>query len=75
VTASVKNMTTSNFVIKYLVSNAGWAAFYDIRATDVNSPVQLDYKAKVFNNCGIDWNNVILYYQQPILMHQLKNPH
>lgn len=60
VTASVKGGGACNFAVKYLVSNAGWAAFYDIRATDVNSPVQLDYKAKVYNNCGIDWSNVAL---------------
>jgi len=60
VTVSVKAATTSQFTIKYLVTNAGWSAFYDIRATDVNSPIQLDYKAKVFNNCGIDWSNVQL---------------
>jgi len=60
VTVSVKAATTSQFTIKYLVTNAGWSVFYDIRATDVNSPIQLDYKAKVFNNCGIDWSNVQL---------------
>jgi uncharacterized protein (TIGR02231 family) len=60
VTASVKAATTCPFTIKYLVTNAGWAAFYDIRATDVNSPIQLDYKAKVYNNCSVDWTNVQL---------------
>lgn len=60
ITATVKTATKCPFVIKYLVSDAGWAAFYDIRATDVNSPIQLDYKAKVFNDCNIDWSNVKL---------------
>lgn len=60
VTASVNAATTCPFTIKYLVTNAGWAAFYDIRATDVNSPIQLDYKAKVYNNCSVDWTNVQL---------------
>ena len=60
VTASVKAPTTSTFAIHYLVYGAGWAAFYDIRALDVNSPISLDYKAKVYNNCGIDWNSVNL---------------
>ncbi|MFH0864724.1 MAG: mucoidy inhibitor MuiA family protein [Bacteroidota bacterium] len=60
VTASVKAATTSSFTIKYLVTNAGWAAFYDIRATDVSKPIELDYKAKVYNNCSIGWSNVKL---------------
>lgn len=60
VTASVKAATTSAFTIKYLVTNAGWAAFYDIRATDVSKPIELDYKAKVYNNCSIGWSNVKL---------------
>jgi uncharacterized protein (TIGR02231 family) len=60
VTASAKAATTSTFSIKYLVTNAGWAAFYDIRATDVSKPIELDYKAKVYNNCSIDWSNVNL---------------
>ncbi|NVO02790.1 MAG: DUF4139 domain-containing protein [Bacteroidetes bacterium] len=60
VTADVANNTTTPIVIKYLVSNTGWAAYYDIRAIDVNSPIQLDYKARVFNNCGLDWENVKL---------------
>lgn len=60
VTASVKAATISSFTIKYLITNAGWAAFYDIRATDVSKPIELDYKAKVYNNCSIDWSNVKL---------------
>jgi uncharacterized protein (TIGR02231 family) len=60
VTADVANNTTTPIVIKYLVSNTGWAAYYDIRAVDVNNPIQLDYKARVFNNCGLDWENVKL---------------
>lgn len=60
VTASASEATTSEFKLSYLVTNAGWAAYYDIRATDVSNPIELDYKAKVFNNCSIDWSNVKL---------------
>ncbi len=60
VIANVKSATTCPFIIKYLTSGAGWAAFYDIRAINSSSPIQLDYKANIYNNCGIDWNDVKL---------------
>jgi uncharacterized protein (TIGR02231 family) len=46
------------FDIRYLVGNAGWAATYDLIAKDVNQPVILKYKAKVYNHTGIPWNEV-----------------
>jgi uncharacterized protein (TIGR02231 family) len=42
----------------YTVNNAGWYPEYDIRAKDVQNPVQLSYNAKVFQNTGEDWNKV-----------------
>ncbi|NVO02789.1 MAG: DUF4139 domain-containing protein [Bacteroidetes bacterium] len=60
VTVSSNNPATTNIELKYLVNNAGWGPYYDIRTNDVNSPIKLDYKAKVFNNCGVDWNDVKL---------------
>ncbi len=46
--------------IKYLVDNAGWAPIYDIKASNINNPIDLVYKAKVYNETQIDWNNVVL---------------
>lgn len=46
--------------LKYLVSDAGWAPSYDLIAEDVNKPIELKYRAKVFNNTDVDWNNVKL---------------
>lgn len=60
VTVDVLNNTTSPLTVNYNVSGTGWAAYYDIRANDVNSPVQLEYKAKVYNNTGLDWSDVKL---------------
>jgi len=60
VTADVTNTTACTMFIKYLVTGTGWAAYYDIRAIDVSNPIQLDYKAKVYNNCGLDWKDVKL---------------
>lgn len=52
--------TSSVIEIKFMVEDAGWNPYYDIRAVDVNNPITLEYKANVYNNCGIDWNNIKL---------------
>ena len=44
--------------LKYLVTTAGWAPKYDVRANSVSEPVTLVYRANVFNGCGLDWKNV-----------------
>lgn len=46
--------------ISYAVSEAGWFPAYDIRATNTESPLSLTYKARVFQNTGVDWKNVKL---------------
>lgn len=52
--------STSLFTITYVVSNAGWLPSYDVRAKDVQSPMQIVYKANVRQNTGEEWNNVTL---------------
>lgn len=47
-------------VLRYLVSDCGWAATYDLSATDLNQPINLKYKAQVYNNTGNEWKNVNL---------------
>ncbi len=56
----VDNNTDISGVLKYLVSDCGWAATYDLSATDLNQPINLKYKAQVYNNTGNDWKNVFL---------------
>ncbi len=46
--------------VTYLVLNAGWAPMYDVRATGAQGPVQLQYKANVRQNTGVNWDNVQL---------------
>jgi uncharacterized protein (TIGR02231 family) len=46
--------------VNYVVVNAGWYPVYDLRAVNTKSPVQLNYKANVFQNTGEQWNNVKL---------------
>ncbi len=50
--------TTTTIELKYIVTDCGWAPSYDLRAEDINQPIQLKYRAKVFNNTGIDWNDI-----------------
>lgn len=49
---------TINLDLKYLVSDAGWAPSYDIITEDVNKPITLKYRAKVYNNTDVDWKNI-----------------
>ena len=58
VTVSAKAAVNAAFELNYIVMNAGWRPIYDLRAKDAKSPIQLSYKAEVFQNTGIDWNNV-----------------
>jgi len=50
----------SSIRISYFVRNAGWVPVYDLRAKDVNSPIEFSYRAKVFQSTGSDWKNVNL---------------
>jgi hypothetical protein len=55
-----KSNTKANFELSYLVENAGWFPSYDIRAKNVNEPIELIYKANVKQDTKIDWKNVKL---------------
>lgn len=58
VTVSAKAATTLNLELAYLVYNAGWSPAYDIRTKDINSPIQLSYKANIYQNTGENWNDI-----------------
>ena len=49
-----------NFTIAYITPNAYWTPFYDIKVNDINSPLKLVYKAKMFQTTGLDWKQVKL---------------
>ena len=44
----------------YLVSNASWQPFYDVRVKDTKSQLQLVSKAYITQATGEEWKNVIL---------------
>ena len=57
---STETSLTTNIELRYLVNKAGWAPSYDLKAKDLNKPVELIYRGKVYNNTSIDWTNVKL---------------
>jgi len=60
VSVSAEAPTTADFEVNYIVANAGWQPVYDVRAINTKSPLQLNYKANVFQSTGEDWKNVRL---------------
>lgn len=55
-----KNNSKVTFEISYIVGNTGWFPSYDIRAKNVNEPIELIYKANVKQDTKIDWKDVKL---------------
>ena len=46
------------FDITYYVKNAGWFPSYDVRSNSINEPLQLSYKANIYQNTKEEWKNV-----------------
>lgn len=44
--------------VSYVTEQAGWTPVYDVRVNDINSPLQLTYKADVYQRTGLDWQNI-----------------
>ncbi|MBQ4449120.1 MAG: mucoidy inhibitor MuiA family protein [Prevotella sp.] len=47
-----------DFTLTYYVKNAGWYPTYDVRAEGVGQPLQLSYKANMFQNTKEEWKNI-----------------
>jgi len=60
VTVSSKTALEAEFSLSYVVRSAAWFPTYDIRAKDINSPIQISYKANVSQHCGEEWKNIRL---------------
>lgn len=52
--------TNTDIRLTYVVPHAGWTPTYDLRVDKINAPVNLFYKANVYQNSGVKWNNVKL---------------
>lgn len=55
-----KKATSSDLDLRYVVSDAGWVAIYDLEASNFANKINLQYRAQAYNNTGIDWNDVKL---------------
>lgn len=60
ITVSAKEYAKGKLNVSYLVSQAGWVPLYDLRSEIQGKKVNLNYKAQVYQNTGIDWDNVRL---------------
>jgi uncharacterized protein (TIGR02231 family) len=60
ISVSSESGSSVELEVNYIVNNAGWIPVYDIRALDTKKPVQLSYKANVFQSTGEEWKNVKL---------------
>ena len=60
VEVSADAAVSATLTLKYMVSSAGWSPSYDIRVADITKPMQLTYKAQVYQSTGEDWDKVQL---------------
>ena len=60
-------ITKLDLKISYNIKNAGWFPIYDLKADKINSPINLEYKAHVFQSSGCDWTavNLVLSTSDP----------
>ncbi|MDX2285875.1 MAG: DUF4139 domain-containing protein [Bacteroidia bacterium] len=49
---------TLDLELRYLVGNAAWNPYYDIRVDKTDEPLRFFLKAQVVNNTGVDWSRV-----------------
>ncbi|ELR71415.1 TonB-dependent receptor [Fulvivirga imtechensis AK7] len=62
VTVSSKSTLNSKFILTYLVQEAGWLPSYDIRAVNIQKPIEVTYKANVHQSTGENWEKVKLTF-------------
>jgi uncharacterized protein (TIGR02231 family) len=55
-----ENAQNTTLEFSYVVREAGWMPYYDLKCEDISQPLKLNYRAKAYNNCGIDWKDVAL---------------
>lgn len=57
---SKSKISSTDILLSFYLSAAGWNPHYDIRAKDTKSEIEIDYQSNVFQSSGSDWNNVKL---------------
>lgn len=44
--------------VSYVSPDAGWEPIYDVRVRNIGAPLNLTYKANVYQSSGLSWNNI-----------------
>lgn len=60
ITVQSSEIVAGKLSFSYLVSGAGWTPLYDLKSDVLSNKVNLTYKAQVFQNTGVNWDNVKL---------------
>ncbi len=60
VAVSAKEGVNAKFTFSYATTNASWTPIYDLRATDINNPINLFFKSKIRQTTGEDWKNIYI---------------
>lgn len=55
-----KSAGHSSIEFSYVVKDAGWMPYYDLKCDDISKPITFVYRAKAYNLSGIDWTHVPL---------------
>jgi len=61
VAIDVKEPTTADFRLTYLVKESSWFPTYDVRVQDISKPINFQMKANVTQQSGEDWNDVKIF--------------
>lgn len=60
VTVLSERAINTDVTINYFVENAGWTPSYDLRADNNSTDIELNHRAGVYQNSGIEWKDVLL---------------
>jgi uncharacterized protein (TIGR02231 family) len=60
ITVVADKASTAALKFSYFTQSAAWYPVYDLRAEDINSPIEFVYRAKVYQSTGNDWDKVNL---------------
>ncbi len=59
----------------YVINDAGWSPAYDLRGKGIDKPIHFTYKGNVYNNAGVDWNNIKLKLSTSDIMQNATPPY
>jgi uncharacterized protein (TIGR02231 family) len=60
VTVKSNQQSNGKLILNYMIANASWSPSYDLRANQITEPVELTYKAMIYQNSGENWDDVKL---------------